>query len=130
MFGDHQVAAGRTGELGEARSQAQAALAALGRLFSPFATVVAAAGEGEGGVVAPGRGSQVRSGLAAGGNRIRTLGPALHTYRFGPPSCRFRERAKFAVDSLLEGGGFEPSPRSPQKDNDVILTISLDGVRR
>ena len=85
MFGDHQVAAGRTGELGEARSQAQAALAALGRLFSPFATVVAAAGEGEGGVVAPGRGSQFRSGLAAGGNRIRTLGPALHTHRFGPP---------------------------------------------
>ena len=70
----------------------------MGSLFSPFATVVAAAGEGEGGVVAPGRGSQVRSGLAAGGNRIRTLGPALHTYRFGPPSCRFRERAKFAVD--------------------------------
>ena len=120
MFGDHQVAAGRTGELGEARSQAQAALAALGRLFSPFATVVAAAGEGEGGVVAPGRGSQVRSGLAAGGNRIRTLGPALHTYRFGPPSCRFRERAKFAVDSLLEGGGFEPSvpPERQRRDPD------------
>ena len=40
----------------------------------------------------------VRTRLSAGGNRIRTLGPALHTYRFGPPSCRFRERAKFAVD--------------------------------
>jgi hypothetical protein len=27
----------------------------------------------------------VRTGLAGGGRWIRTLGPALHTYRFGPP---------------------------------------------
>src|SRR6202043_1503110 len=26
-----------------------------------------------------------------GGSRIRTLGPALHTHRFGPPSCRPRD---------------------------------------
>ena len=30
------------------------------------------------------------TGLAARGSRIRTLGPALHTHRFGPPSCRPR----------------------------------------
>src|ERR1700686_3806471 len=29
--------------------------------------------------------------LSAGGSRIRTLGPALHTHRFGPPSCRPRD---------------------------------------
>jgi hypothetical protein len=37
-------------------------------------------------------------------------------------------KVRFAPDSPLEGDGFEPSV--PQKDNDVILTISLDGVRR
>jgi hypothetical protein len=37
-------------------------------------------------------------------------------------------RVRFVPDSALEGDGFEPSV--PQKDNDVILTISLDGVRR
>jgi hypothetical protein len=34
---------------------------------------------------------QVRTRLFAGGSRIRTLGPALHTHRFGPPSCRPRD---------------------------------------
>src|SRR3984957_19022202 len=29
--------------------------------------------------------------LSAGGSRIRTVGPALHTHRFGPPSCRPRD---------------------------------------
>ena len=29
--------------------------------------------------------TQVRTGLSAGGRWIRTLGPALHTHRFGPP---------------------------------------------
>jgi hypothetical protein len=57
----------------------------VGSLFSPFATVVAAAGEGEGGVAAPGRGSQVRSGLAAGGKWIRTLGPPQDRVGFRPP---------------------------------------------
>src|ERR1700719_1440155 len=35
--------------------------------------------------------SQVRTRLSAGGSRIRPLGPALHTHRFGPPSCRPRD---------------------------------------
>ena len=46
-------------------------------------------------VDAGGRCSQHRKsgshGLTAGGSRIRTLGPALHTHRFGPPSCRPRD---------------------------------------
>src|ERR1700732_3778950 len=29
--------------------------------------------------------------LTGGGSRIRTLGPALHTHRFGAPSCRPRD---------------------------------------
>ena len=50
------------------------------------------------------RGSQVRSGLAAGGDEIRTLGSA-------PP---LRDR-RFA-DSPLEGDGVEPSvPRMSAK---------------
>jgi hypothetical protein len=32
-----------------------------------------------------------RDGLAVGGRWIRTIGPALHTHRFGPPSCRPRD---------------------------------------
>ena len=36
-------------------------------------------------------GSPVRTRLAGGASRIRTLGPALHTHRFGPPSCRPRD---------------------------------------
>jgi hypothetical protein len=40
----------------------------------------------------------VRTRLAAGGDGFEPSVPLYSTYRFGPPSCRFRERAKFAVD--------------------------------
>jgi hypothetical protein len=63
------------------------------------------------GALSPGRGNQVRVRLAAGGRWIRTLGPALHTHRFGP--CRELVRVgTYAGESHLDDVGC-PAPLQP-----------------
>ena len=58
-------------------------------------------------------GSQVRSGLAAGGSRIRTLGPRSRRGSIkgprSPPNF-----GRFATDSPLEQAGFELSVPRPR----------------
>ena len=73
---------------------------------------------------APDRGSQVRSRLAGGTNRIRTIGPASgkvvdakfqrsdpgrSNTDFERRSASWTPRDQFVDDSALEGEGFEPS---------------------
>jgi hypothetical protein len=50
--------------------------------------------------------TRVRTGLAAGGSRNRTISPPLRSHCF--ETALFGARSRFAGDSPLEGAGFEP----------------------
>ena len=128
MFGDHQVAAGRTGELGEARSQAQAALAALGRSFPrsrPWLQLQVRAK-----AAWWRQGEEVRF---AADSPLEGTGfePSVPLYTLTVSDLPLVGSVKGPSSQwTLSWREVDSNPRSPQKDNDVILTISLDGVRR
>jgi hypothetical protein len=83
----------------------------------PHTRMTVAGSASRGGSAIAGRTSFAHDSLLEGDGFEPSV-PLYSTYRFGPPSCRFRERAKFAVDSLLEGAGFEPSvPRECNGEN-------------
>jgi hypothetical protein len=73
----------------------------------------------------------VRCRLAAGENRIRTLGPALHTHRFGPPLVGSVTVPFAKTESGFSGATMDqPAPARRRQGGRVDIMIVYNKIDR